>query len=374
MQKQSALHRAASKLILWGIVISMLIFTATRTMHFLMLTIPVDQQYTAYLALAAFDIGVLAWLYYATNAAEGTGQRVVAYGMIFVCSGGVLATTFADMQMGAAANGLTPAVDPNMATTALWAVMIVIALNFFGGVMTHLLDPKHMKHLSVEGAKDRILTASLTAIDERAGEVAPRIAAAMAEHWERQILIEMVGSLPVQIAGSRAALALPSPKNADVDDNGVPAPAAFVPSEKPAAAPAATPKANPLAALGAAAGNALKGAFGGNGKQEAAALTQTGQLPALSELAELANGGDADEEEKTVAEYLAWKKARQAPQQFQEPSPAAHTSAPAPVEHRTCSECPTSFVVKNAKQLTCSPGCRNKRARRLAKEKKQHGA
>jgi len=68
-------------------------------------------------------------------------------------------------------------------------------------------------------------------------------------------------------------------------------------------------------------------------------------------------------------------------QQQQAPASLAQTATPpaqqAPAkrapEHRTCSECPTSFVVVNAKQLTCTPACRSHRARRLAKERKAKG-
>ena len=105
--KNINLHSAGAKVILWFLILAMLGFTVTRTLHFLIQTFPPDQAYVAYLALAAFDIGVLGWLYYATNSAEGTGQRVVGYGMIFVCAAGVIITTIADMLMVSAENGVT---------------------------------------------------------------------------------------------------------------------------------------------------------------------------------------------------------------------------------------------------------------------------
>lgn len=43
-----------------------------------------------------------------------------------------------------------------------------------------------------------------------------------------------------------------------------------------------------------------------------------------------------------------------------------HSQASGP-EYRQCSECPTKFEVKNAKQQTCSDKCRQARSRRLAK-------
>ena len=195
--KNISLNRAGAKVVLWFLILAMLGFTATRTLHFLIQTFPPDQQYVAYLALAAFDVGVLGWLYYATNSAEGTGQRVVAYGMIFVCAAGVVVTTIADMLMVSAENGVTNKLPPDVATAALWAVMIVIALNFFAGILVHLLDPKHQKHMVVENAKDKIHNAVHEAIGQRAGEMAPRIAERVAAYWEEQTVQEMLGHIPL---------------------------------------------------------------------------------------------------------------------------------------------------------------------------------
>jgi len=151
-----------------------------------------------------------------------------------------------------------------------------------------------------------------------------------------------------QLSGHRYAnRALPAPA-------GVPAlPAGNDPTPRPEQAPARPVPVNgptgPVVdddkpgLLGQAA-TALGNLFGGgkSDQQAPASFSQTGQLPAVP-----------------------------ATPQFAQPSPADHLQ-PAIVEHRTCSECPTAFVVKNAKQLTCSPACRSKRARRLAKEKRQH--
>jgi hypothetical protein len=195
--ENNKLHSTGSKIILWLLVLTMLFFTASRTLDFLAKTLPADQAYIAYIGLAAFDIGVLGWLYYATNAAEGAAQRTVAYGMIFVCAAGVILTMAADMQMYSTANGLTKS-DPNMATIAFYTVVVVIALNFLAGVLVHLNDPKHKRHMAVENGKDRIFAATVQAIEERAGEIAPSIAAALAAHWENQILVELTGSIPLK--------------------------------------------------------------------------------------------------------------------------------------------------------------------------------
>jgi hypothetical protein len=192
------MNRLGGKIILWGIVLGMLVFTAIRTLHFLMQTFPPDQQYVAFLALVAFDIGVLAWFYFATNSAEGAAQRTVAYGMIFVCAVGVIITTIGDMINVSAQNHLTT--TPGWwFTAALWGVIIVVVLNVIAGIVVHLVDPKHQRHLAQEQARDSIHKATLASIQQRAGEVAPRIAEQVAKAWEDQVIQEMTGHLPVRV-------------------------------------------------------------------------------------------------------------------------------------------------------------------------------
>lgn len=190
------MNKVGAKIILWFLILAMLGFTVVRTLHFLMLTFPPDQQYIAYLALVAFDIGILGWFYYATNAAEGAAQRAIAYGMIFVCGAGVIITTIADMLMVSAKNGLTTKLPPDVATVALWAVMIVISLNVAAGIVVHLVDPKHQRHMAQERARDKIHTATLAAIEAEADDIAPQIAASVRRHWSMQVVSEMTGMIP----------------------------------------------------------------------------------------------------------------------------------------------------------------------------------
>ncbi len=199
------MNRLGGKIILWGIVLGMLVFTAIRTLHFLMQTFPPDQQYVAFLALVAFDVGVLAWFYFATNSAEGAAQRTLAYGMIFVCTAGVIITTVGDMVNVSSQNHLTS--TPGWwFTAALWGVILVVVLNVVGGLIVHLVDPKHQRRLAQEEARDSIHKATLASIRKKAGEIAPRVAEQVTQAWEDRVVQEMTGHLPVRRA-------LPSPRS-----------------------------------------------------------------------------------------------------------------------------------------------------------------
>jgi hypothetical protein len=200
MQQLSNLNKVGGKIVLWLLILSMLGYTVVRSLHFLQQTLPPDQQYVAFLALAAFDLGVLGWLYYAMHSASGVNQRVIAYGMVFVCCGGVIVTTISDMLIVSDKNGMIAKMPPYTATVALWTVMAVIALNFLAGILTHLVDTKHVKHMAVESARDQITAASLAAIVAKAAEIAPQIAERVAFEWQNDIIREMVGHLPAMAA------------------------------------------------------------------------------------------------------------------------------------------------------------------------------
>ncbi len=193
------MHKQGGKIVLWGIIIGMLAYTAIRTIHFLQLTLPADQQYVAYIGLIAFDVGVLAWFYYAISAAEGATQRAIAYGMIFVCATGVCTTTVMDMTLGASRNGLY-AVPPQWFTVGLWAVILVIITNFIAGICVHLNDPEQKKRMEIQHVQDEIHALTLKKIREQKNTIAPKIANAIAADWANQTIMEMTNHLGVQSA------------------------------------------------------------------------------------------------------------------------------------------------------------------------------
>jgi hypothetical protein len=201
--QQSGMNRQGGKILLWLLVLGLMIFTATRTLDFISIMLPPDQQYIGYLALTAFDLGALCWFYFATQSAEGTSQRTVAYGMIFVCGLGVVITTVADMLIGAQRHGIN-AEPAQFGQLAVWAVIGVIVLNVAGGFLVHLVDPKHQRHMAKENARDMIHQAGLAAIVAKASEIAPRIATRVAQEFEDEVIREMIGHLPPAEQGMAA--------------------------------------------------------------------------------------------------------------------------------------------------------------------------
>jgi hypothetical protein len=198
------------------LIIALILFTAIRTLHFLQMTFPPELGYVAYLGLAAFDVGILGWLYYASHSAEGDSQRALAYGMIFVCMGGVIITTIADMIIVSAQNGLTK-LPPQWSTIGLWGVIIVIIMNVIAGILVHLNAPSHKRHFAMESARDKIHTTVLSHIQAQADVIAPQIAEHTARHWANQVIHEMTGSIP----GAYTAPQLPASKVIDADKSDI---------------------------------------------------------------------------------------------------------------------------------------------------------
>jgi len=193
-------------IVLGGLMVALLIYTATRTVHFLQMTFPPSMGYVAYLALAAFDGGILGWTIFATTAAEGATQRGVSYLMIFVCTLGVILTTIADTTTISAQNGITK-LDPYMATVGMWGSIAVIVLNVVAIIVVHLAAPHHVRKFELENVHDSIHQLTMQHIKDRAIEIAPRIAAEHADHWVRQTIQDVVGSLPA----SKQPQQLPAP-------------------------------------------------------------------------------------------------------------------------------------------------------------------
>lgn len=169
---------------LWVLALSLLGFTAFRTYHFLSMTFPPDQNYMAYLGLAAFDGGVLLWFFFATKAATGPWQCGISYTMIFVDLAGVVVCTVADMLLTSQSNGLVMTIPPDVAISALYGVILIIIVNILATIVTHLMNPAHLQHMAEERARARIQARVLENIEKRADDIADDVANQLGEHWQ----------------------------------------------------------------------------------------------------------------------------------------------------------------------------------------------
>jgi hypothetical protein len=83
-----------------------MIYSASRTLALLQLTLPAGQGDMAFLALAAFDGGLVAWVLTFMFGASGAYQRGISALMIIVCLAGVIVGFGADSILGALNGGI----------------------------------------------------------------------------------------------------------------------------------------------------------------------------------------------------------------------------------------------------------------------------
>ena len=162
--------------------ISLLGYTASRTLNFIRLTLPPDQHDTAYLALVAFDGGLLLWTAFYLHGAKGPWQRGIAALMIVVSLIGVLIGFGADTLYTAAGYGLAK-MSAGDAASAIWAMVIIIGLNVAAVTVTHMTHPDALRAQAEEEAHDRITMATLEAIKQNAAHLAAELAPQLANKW-----------------------------------------------------------------------------------------------------------------------------------------------------------------------------------------------
>jgi len=163
--------------------LALLGFTALRTLDLIQLTLPADQQTYGYLALVAFDGGLLGWTLFFLFGARGPWQRAIAACMIVVSLAGVLIAFGADTLYQANARGTLTRLDPAVVATAIWAMVVIIGLNIAAVTGLHLASPDARRARAEEEAQDKIDEAALAQIAENADSLAAEIAPARGQAW-----------------------------------------------------------------------------------------------------------------------------------------------------------------------------------------------
>ena len=134
--------------------LALLGYTALRTLDLIQLTLPANQQVVGYLALVAFDGGLVGWTLFYLHGAKGAWQRGIAALMILVSLVGVLIAFGVDTFYQSAARGTIAEIDPQMVTTAIWGMVIIIGTNVAAVTAIHLMDPEARRLLAEVVARD----------------------------------------------------------------------------------------------------------------------------------------------------------------------------------------------------------------------------
>lgn len=162
----------------------LLVYSATRSLDFIRLTLPADRAILAYFGLAALDGGLVAWLLSYLYGSRGW-QRVIAFVMILVDLVGAVAMFTLDTLYNTGKAGMTTALTADELETAVLALSAVIALNIAAAVAHHMTDPDQLKAQAEEEAFDKVETATLKQISKNADQLAAQLAPTMAADWMR---------------------------------------------------------------------------------------------------------------------------------------------------------------------------------------------
>jgi hypothetical protein len=168
------------------LALALLVYSATRSMDFIALTLPNDKQILAYFALAALDGGLIAWLLSYLYGSRGAWQRAISLLMVIVDLLGAVAMFTFDALYRSAERGLIAGLSPETVQATIIGLSLIIALNIAATVAHHLADPERIKMQAEEEAFARIEEATLRQIARNAEQLAAEVAPVLASAWQAQ--------------------------------------------------------------------------------------------------------------------------------------------------------------------------------------------
>lgn len=165
---------------------ALLVYSATRSLDFIGLTLPNDKKILAYFGLAALDGGLVAWVLSYLYGSRGGWQRAISILMVIVDTCGAIAMFTLDTLYNSGKNGLTETMPPEQIKNAILALSAVIALNIIATIAHHITDPDKLREQAEEEAFSKVEDATLKQISKNADGLAAQLAPIMAADWQTQ--------------------------------------------------------------------------------------------------------------------------------------------------------------------------------------------
>ncbi len=163
--------------------VALLVYSATRSIDFIALTLPADRQILAWFGLAALDGGLIAWILSYLYGSRGGWQRAISILMVFVDLLGAVAMFTADTLYQTGKSGMTSAMSADTIQTTVLALSGIIALNIAATVAHHLTDPDKLREQAEEEAFAKVEDATLKQIAQNADQLAAQLAPTLADDW-----------------------------------------------------------------------------------------------------------------------------------------------------------------------------------------------
>jgi hypothetical protein len=203
------MNKAIALIITLAVGGTLMIYSASRTLALLQMTLPAGQTDMAFLALAAFDGGLIAWVLTFMFGAEGAWQRGISALMIFICLIGVVVGFGADSVIGAVSGGIVgkSTIDSSFGLTVVLATVAIIALNIAAVTAFHVMSPTNRRHMQEESFSDHIEEAAF----KKSNEAIPQLAAQLAQELTASRMARLNAKYQNMIVTEQAALPEPVP-------------------------------------------------------------------------------------------------------------------------------------------------------------------
>lgn len=208
------MNKAISLILTLIVGLALMIYSASRTLALLQMTLPAGQKEMAILALAAFDGGLIAWSLTFMFGAEGAWQRGIALIMIVVSLLGVVVGFGADSILGAVSGGVVDAaqIGKEFGLAVVLATVAIIASNIAAVTFFHVLSPANRRHMQEESFSDHIEAAAFA----KSNEAIPMLAARLAQDLTDSRMARLSAKYQALIASDQRAL--PDTARANVVD------------------------------------------------------------------------------------------------------------------------------------------------------------
>lgn len=172
----------------------LMVYTGSRVLDLIQMTLPADKQLLAYVGLGAFELGLLGWIGAYRYGASGNVQRAISITMIVISLLGIISGFVADTLIQAGKNGLTAKVDQSFVQSAIWITSIIIACNVVAVVMFHLGDPDHLQKQADEEAQGNIQDTARREIQKAAPVLAAQLAPIIVANWMQKMTAQYLAS------------------------------------------------------------------------------------------------------------------------------------------------------------------------------------
>jgi hypothetical protein len=196
---------------------ALLLYAGSRSLAFIQLTLPPDQQITGFLALGATSGGAIMWLLVFMFYAQGLGQKITSALMIGIDLLGEFALFFIDTMLESGQSGLTAKLTEGDITMVVVGLSGLIFANIVAGFAFHLTDPEHSRDMKENFVFDNLRDKAMKLIEKRGDELSAQIAPQLAEQWaadfeNRFSNMNAIGLGRTRIEGTaRSIPALPAP-------------------------------------------------------------------------------------------------------------------------------------------------------------------